>query len=191
MIYQLLAPIRLLRERRAISERSLSALAGISRSCLRKISTDSKSLTVQSIVTVAAYLGCKVQLLLVPAGDVLSDYSTSAVSLKVERDGFDSWKIHFMDLVDEFRRTLDPRLIILPPHRQLDTRLTSMLASIVRELCLEANLEVPDWAAKRYFLESPWFVSGMESLKAAAIVESPISFRSNNIFVHENFLERA
>jgi hypothetical protein len=36
----------------------------------------------------------------------------------------------------------------------------------------------------------PWFVSGMESLKAIALVESPLPFRLRKIFVLENFLSR-
>jgi hypothetical protein len=40
-------------------------------------------------------------------------------------------------------------------------------------------------------LDSPWFVAGIENLKASALVESPVRFRKRNIFVLANFLERA
>ena len=36
------------------------------------------------------------------------DCSTVAASRKIVTEGFDSWKPHFMDLVDEFRRKRDP-----------------------------------------------------------------------------------
>jgi hypothetical protein len=39
-------------------------------------------------------------------------------------------------------------------------------------------------------LEEPWFVTGIENLKAMAIVESPVFFRRRLIFVLENFLSR-
>ncbi|NCO37375.1 MAG: hypothetical protein COZ06_23865 [Armatimonadetes bacterium CG_4_10_14_3_um_filter_66_18] len=40
-------------------------------------------------------------------------------------------------------------------------------------------------------LPEPWFVSGIENLKATALVESPTHFRKRRIFVLGNFLERA
>jgi hypothetical protein len=40
-------------------------------------------------------------------------------------------------------------------------------------------------------LSEPWFVSGMENLKASALLESPLPFRRNNVFVLGNFLSRA
>ena len=49
----------------------------------------------------------------------------------------------------------------------------------------------PQWTAAVGCLDRPWFVSGFESLKASALVESPVPFRSRNVFVLANFLERA
>jgi hypothetical protein len=37
----------------------------------------------------------------------------------------------------------------------------------------------------------PWFVSEVNSLYAMALFDSPLAFRNNNIFVLENFLNRA
>ncbi|RIL10041.1 MAG: hypothetical protein DCC75_05205, partial [Proteobacteria bacterium] len=133
----------------------------------------------------------KVNVVLTPKKRCFSEYSTIAVAMKVQQAGFESWKLHFMELVDEFRRTLDARLILLPPPKDLEARLTALLASIVRTLCFEAKMDTPEWAARRYFLESPWFVSGIEALKASALLESPMAFRTNNIFVQDNFLSRA
>ena len=53
------------------------------------------------------------------------------------------------------------------------------------------KISPPKWAQSMTALNKPWFVSGMESLKASALLESPLGFRAKNIFVHENFLERA
>jgi len=49
----------------------------------------------------------------------------------------------------------------------------------------------PWWANRPLVLAEPWFVSGMENLKATALVESPVQFRRNNVFVLGNFLSRA
>jgi hypothetical protein len=38
--------------------------------------------------------------------------------------------------------------------------------------------------------KDPWFVSGMENLKAITLVESPLHFRRRKIFVLGNFLSR-
>jgi hypothetical protein len=127
---------------------------------------------------------------LVSPEQVHSDFSTVAVAFKVERDGFSSWKIHFMELIDEFRRSMDPRLIILPPPARFDRRLTALLASLVRQLCHEQRMSAPLWSVRRYFLDQPWFVADIQSLKASALVESPLFFRNNNIFVHSNFMAR-
>ncbi len=123
--------------------------------------------------------------------DIFSDYSTVATAFKIELDGFDSWKTHLFDFVDEFRRTADGRLVILPPPSSFDRRITALIASTVRSLCEELEISTPRWATLRYFIATPWFVSGMNSLKASALVESPLHFRANNIFVHSNFLSRA
>jgi hypothetical protein len=52
------------------------------------------------------------------------------------------------------------------------------------------RLEAPAWVWAVPSLKEPWFLSGMESLKAIAIVESPVFFRRRKIFVLENFLYR-
>ncbi len=120
-----------------------------------------------------------------------SDLSIVGISSFICRDGFDSWKIHVFDFVDFFRQAKDLRLIFLPPMSCLDGRLKALLASIVCQLCSEIGCIPPDWALQEYYLEKPWFVSEIQSLKATTILESPLAFRRNNIFVLKNFLQRA
>lgn len=193
--YQNFIPFREVRGRLKVSEREFVESAGVSRACYRQIESGTGNPTLDSLVAVAAGLGSRICVLAVPVGaplqTSLGDLSTVGVSYRVIRDGFDSWKVHFMDLVDAFRQTLDPRLLLLPPSRDLNQRLIAMLASIVTELCYEAQIDVPDWAARDHFLNEPWFPSSMESLKASALLESPWAFRRNNIFVQENILRRA
>jgi hypothetical protein len=172
-----------------LSERKLAHEAGVSRAGLRSLMAHDQNVTLHSVAKVAAYLGRDVHLL-ATSDETNTELSTLAVSYKVMSHDFPSWKIHFMDFVDEFRRTLDPQLFLLAPPRALDVRLKSLLASIVVHLCEESQMDPPSWAKKTNFLDEPWFVSGMQSLKAMAILESPLPFRRNNIFVLENFLER-
>lgn len=174
-----------------LSERGLAHAAALSRGVVRQLLHPSQgNLTMSSIDHLAQVFDRDVEVV-VAGTEVFSDYSTVATAFKIERDGFDSWKIHLFDLVDEFRRTADGRLVILPPPSSADHRISALYASTVRVLCEEVGICAPRWATLRRFLPKPWFVSGMNSLKASALLESPLAFRANNIFVHANFLVRA
>lgn len=99
------------------------------------------------------------------------------------------WLIPFMEFVDDFRRDRDPSWI-QQPFELTDERIDAMLASTIEYLCDELQVNPPDWVWEVPSCRDPWFVSGIENLKAIAIVESPVYFRRRKIFVLENFLER-
>lgn len=97
----------------------------------------------------------------------------------------------FMDAVDACRRerSVEPFRSILLKSRITKER--ALISSSVRYLCSrEFKIPIPSWASDSIWLKDPWFVSGIENLKAMALVESPIEFRSNHIFVLSNFLSR-
>lgn len=185
-----LAPLLLQRKKLHLSEEAVSKNSSISRSTLRHIESHKPNVRLESIGLVSNALDLDFYVLACPS-QCESDLSTLGIGFQILRDGFSSWKIYFFNFVDEFRRTLDPRLLLLPPPSALEFRLRALIASTVRALCDEAKIDAPGWAKKRYFLKEPWFVSETESLKASALLESPIYFRENNIFVLSNFLERA
>lgn len=184
-------PVRSLRLTLGMSERELSARASSSRMTLRRMEKGTGNPTFDSVRTIAEQLDCELFVALFRRGPFVSDYSTVAVSQKLLQEGGDTWKPHFMELVDEFRKTRDIRLLLLPPVEGLDLKFKALLASITLSLCEEARQTPPGWALKRYFLIKPWFVAGVESLKALCIRDTPIAFRRNNIFVLDNFLSRA
>ncbi len=188
--YNYLLPIETLRKRQRFSESTFSKEAHMSRSTLRHIEAHEANIRLESIASVANALNLELDLIAGPS-ECKSELSTVGVSFHVISDGPASWKIHFFNLVDQFRQTLDPKLLLLPPPLELPFKLRALLASIVWTLCDETHIDAPRWAKKRYFLETPWFVSETDALKASALVESPIYFRQNNIFVLSNFLERA
>ena len=99
------------------------------------------------------------------------------------------WLIPFMEFVDDFRRTKDMKLLSTPLSSH-DRRFDALLASTAEFLCKEMGLETPEWVWGVPACDDPWFVSGLENLKAIALVESPVYFRRRKIFVLENFLER-
>lgn len=117
------------------------------------------------------------------------DDSVYSVSRQVAEGG--SWKIHFFNFVDAFRRTRDLKLIADPPSIELPEKESALISSIVCELCHNMGIEKPEWAIQKKYLKEPWFVAGVERLKPMAIVESSPWFIRNNIFVLANFLDRA
>lgn len=99
------------------------------------------------------------------------------------------WEIHFANFLDDFRRHQSLRAIAQPLQLN-DRKLDALLASTAEALCDEAGLEPPSWLADVPECELPYFVGGIERLKAISIVESPLRFRIRKIFVLENFLSR-
>jgi hypothetical protein len=100
-----------------------------------------------------------------------------------------NWAIYLMDFVDDFRRYKDLRMLDEPLAR-FDERFDALLASTAEALCDEIKVTPPLWLATVPACFKPWFVSGMENLKAIALAESPTRFRIRKIFVLENFLSR-
>lgn len=107
---------------------------------------------------------------------------------KIQADP-NNWVIHLMDFVDDFRYYKD-RQAVAAPFLQTDDQMDALLASTAQYLCDELGMETPDWILEVPACKDPWFVSGMESLKAIALVESPLQFRVRKVFVMENFLTR-
>ena len=101
----------------------------------------------------------------------------------------DNWRIPFMEFVDDFRRLKDPGLIEEAFEFNNDI-FDPLLASTIEYLCDESGIEAPTWVWEVPQCKDPWFVSGVENLKAIAIAESPAFFRRRKIFVLNNFLSR-
>lgn len=180
-----------LNEKNPVSERVLARKAGLSRTTLRLLKEGKLNPTLQTLQRLAEAEGLEIELVRYPKNSsIQSEFSTAVVSLEATKEAFNSWKIHFMNLVDEVRRSYDPRLLELPPVRQLDEKRSALLAAIVLQLCDELHWPFPKWAIEMPRLPHPWFLAETESLKASAILESPILFKSKNIFVLENFLKR-
>lgn len=102
----------------------------------------------------------------------------------------DNWALHLMNFVDDFRRHRDRRALD-DPFDVCGDRVEALLASTAETLCDEIKLDAPDWLSKVPAADQPYFVSGLENLKAISLVESPLRFRLRKIFVLENFLTRA
>jgi len=68
----------------------------------------------------------------------------------------------------------------------------ALLAGIVELACASHGVVAPQWVnGDNFFLSKWWFVSGMTSLHANALVHSPISLARRGVFVTQGALEYA
>ena len=180
------------RKRRGISQRALAKRAGVSFRGLQLLEKGGHNWEVMTVARVAEALNLPGQgaNLMVDGLLRMVPNSVPEVSMRMVLDGFESWKTHLFDFVDAFRVTNQAELLD-PPVSGLDVRLQALCASTVEALCAEKVLKTPSWCAGVSSLDRPWFVAGIENLKAMALVESPVWYRSRNIFVLGNFLSRA
>jgi hypothetical protein len=99
------------------------------------------------------------------------------------------------NFIDEFNRSSiekKQKMVKKFPFKGItDKKYAAYIAAMVEELCFTNDIDIPEWVFdKKYSLKEPFFVGGLESLKAFLIVESPLPFRRRNIFVSENVLKR-
>jgi len=184
--------LRKIREDQGFSQRELATKSGISFRCVQQLEEPDHNWRVSSMQQVAQGLN-------LPSGGLnyyvthyfsLMPDSIEDISLRMQQERFESWKIHLFDFVDRFRHDRDPRLVDGAPVKDLKIHLQALIASTVEMLCDELDFRVPPWCQGIPTLDKPWFVSGTENLKAMALIESPTYFRARNIFVLDNFLSR-
>ena len=185
--------IRTIRNQRGWSQRALAQRAGLSFRGLQLLETPEHDARVSSLERVAGALG-------LPRGSVRHAVarllreppdSLFCASLRVLDDGEPSWRRHLMDSVDAVRRSGSAAELETPPAPELPARLRALMAAVAEMLAAELRTDAPAWTSGVAPLAHPWFVSGYESLKASALVESPTPFRSRNVFVLASFLDRA
>jgi hypothetical protein len=99
------------------------------------------------------------------------------------------WKVALMDFVDDFRRNKDPKAVA-DSFCLGDEQKDAVLAGAIETLCVELGIEIPDWLGLVPACRQPYFVAGLEGLKALALVQSPAHFRVRKVFVLDNFLSR-
>lgn len=180
------------REKTNLSQRRLAHLARLSFRTIQLLESGKHDPKLSSLEGVAKALGY-------PAGEISKEVerifrtppdSIHMISERMVKEGVGSWKIWLFNFVDAFRREKSFQYIEAPPVAGLPPKLQALSASVVETLCDELSMEIPSWCVGIASLPSPWFVAGVENLKAMALLESPVHFRKRNIFVLSNFLER-
>ena len=185
--------IRTVRGRRGLSQRALAQRAGLSFRGVQLLESPEHDARVSSLEHVAQALGLPKsgvrravsRVLLEPPGSLF------CASVRMLEDGERSWRRHLMDSVDAVRRSRSAAELETAPSLELPARLRALLAGVADTLAAECGAGAPAWTHGVGPLDRPWFVSGYENLKASALVESPVPFRSRNVFVLANFLDRA
>ena len=92
------------------------------------------------------------------------------------------------------RSSVDARLEMIKeqPDDTGDPRFDALIAGIVEYSCAVNRVAAPRWVQEeKYFLDTFWFVSDLESLHADAIVSSPISCKRRGVFLTQDALTYA
>lgn len=178
---------------RGVSQRSLAAKSGVSFRTVQLLESGRHDWRLSTLKKVSRALGLSGQAIERAIQGCLDREADSVldVSERMCVDGDASWPIHLFNFVDEFRRNPREGLVAAPPDPGTPKPLQCLIASTVETLSEEIGMDSPEWCWGVGRLTEPWFVSGTESLKALALVHSPAHFRKRNIFVLDNFLNRA
>lgn len=178
---------------RNISQRSLANLARVSFRSVQLAESGAHNSTIKTLKKIATALGYP--------QDCFQKYlslffqlppdSVFISSLPMLTANSKNCTNYFFNFIDAARKKRDSKYWNMPPHADLAPRWKAIFASSVETLCDELDFEYPEWCASILPLKTPWFPAGLENLKASALVESPVHFRKRNLFVLDNFLQRA
>ena len=112
--------------------------------------------------------------------------------------GGDSFDRCLANFLDEFyaapnEAALSPTPELLAPRLgELGQVQDAYLAATAEQLAYNNDFPIPAWVVdEERKLHHPWFASPLAALRALLLLESPVAFRSRNIFVSENALTRA
>jgi hypothetical protein len=98
----------------------------------------------------------------------------------------------FLERYDKSDWETRRRITADPPVTTGSARYDALVAGIVELACASHGVVAPSWVNDEpYFLNEFWFVSGMKSLHANALVHSPISLARRGVFVTQGALEYA
>lgn len=181
------------RQGRGMSQRALAKQAGIAYKTLQLLEAGAHDPKISTLTHIAKALGYSARAVSKHIASVFSEPSDSvaSVSERILEEGEASWKIWLFNFVDAFRIAKNKETYVKNlPHPAIYPKVHALLSATTEFLCEETNTPCPSWTDAISPLPEPWFPAGVESLKATALVESPVFFRKRNIFVLGNFLER-
>ena len=187
----------LLRRARAaagLTQARLAELAGTTQSAIAAYEAGAREPTVPVLARMVAAAGARLELDVAPdpslyrLADVARDIAATDVADEARR----------LRLVFEFLRGAQDDghplvlLVAAEPPATGDVRFDALLAAIAEDLCVHAGEAPPSWVhdAGR-FLDRAWWVSGLPSARAAALVHAPASFRRRGVMLDRHDLVAA
>lgn len=121
----------------------------------------------------------------------LSDEVSECLA-KGDSNGATRLTLRFLERYDKSDWETRNRVTSEPPLTTGSDRYDALLAGIVEFACASHGVVAPSWVNEDpYFLSEWWFVSGIASLHADALVHSPISLARRGVFVTQGALEYA
>ena len=119
---------------------------------------------------------------------------TAAATLRLIVQGTDPW-IAIGQFLDDWRRTSPERRLDLAAEGLVPDsdhrRWGALLAAAVELLCVQDRLPPPAWVSRpEWLLPEPWFLYPGLRLRAWQLVETPVAFRTRNIFGGDRILSR-
>lgn len=180
------------RRGKRLSQRALASEAGVSFRTIQLLESGKHDTKLSTLERIVASFGYPKDAVVLAIRSIFSQPpdSIAMISERILSSGESSWKLWLFNFVDAFREQKDPSYISTPPAYDLSEKVRALISSTVEALCEELKIAIPWWCLAINPLAEPWFVAGIENLKTAALLESPIYFRKRNIFVLENFLAR-
>jgi hypothetical protein len=116
------------------------------------------------------------------------------VRLTAGGDSFDRCLANFLDdfyAAPSAGALAETPALLAPRFGDLGRVQDAYLAATAEELARAFSFRAPVWAAsEERKLHKPWFASPLAALRATLLLESPVGFRSRNLFVSENALTR-
>ncbi len=104
-----------------------------------------------------------------------------------------SYQLYVNTFIDDFRRADDMtrRRLVEDPIVTVG-RMEGLISAVVSALCREYGIESPRWVEYIYS-PTPFFAfpAGSFALRVRLMLESPAPFRIRNVFVPENYMNRA
>ncbi|HVB50696.1 MAG TPA: hypothetical protein VND89_03005 [Acidimicrobiales bacterium] len=116
----------------------------------------------------------------------------SACLAKGDSDAATRLTFRFLERYDKSDWETRDRITSESPLTTGSDRYDALLAGIVEFACASHGVVAPPWVNdETFFLNKWWFVSGITSLHADALVHSPISLARRGVFVTQGALEYA
>src|SRR6266852_9405718 len=106
-------------------------------------------------------------------------------------------EIELGNFLDTFYLTLNEKSVqerpdLLNGEHPQGPVIDALLAAVAEHLCRRFSLPSPGWAYESCrYLDRPFFALKAPSFRATLLLESPMEFRSRNLFVTANALSRA